>query len=242
MGINQATAQTVIEGKLLVLTLNDEARPGDGRMVKNQELFDLFQEFEVTDFQQAIAVLDELEEMEILTGVELNQHNQLRTTYAWWQSMHNSGKSLFSLADSDRVSLQEIYAQSTGKARAITHNMLIAIGLVDYQEPYILPEPGMKQNKVRPRKAESRIGLPALKVFPNPAKEYMIIECVTESIPSTKMLQLLDSNGKLVMVQNLDRLSGYSVIDLRQLPAGVYVGKVVVDGKLHSTIKVVLNR
>jgi|GEM_PF-5580637 len=53
-GINLSTAQTVIEGKLLVLTLNDEARPGAGRMVKNQELFDLFQEFEVTDFEQAM--------------------------------------------------------------------------------------------------------------------------------------------------------------------------------------------
>jgi len=114
--------------------------------------------------------------------------------------------------------------------------------MINSNRGQFLPEPGLKQNKVRPRKAESRIELPALKVFPNPAKEYMIIECVTESIPSTKVLQLLDSNGKLVLEQNLDRLSGYIVIDLRQLPAGVYMGSVVVDGKQHGTTKVVLNR
>ena len=114
--------------------------------------------------------------------------------------------------------------------------------MINSNRGQFLPEPGLKQNKVRPRKAESRIGLPALKVFPNPAKEYMIIECVTESISSTKVLQVLDSNGKLVLEQNLDRRSGFSVIDLRQLPAGVYMGSVVVDGKQHGTIKVVLNR
>jgi hypothetical protein len=198
--------------------------------------------FHKKDFQQAIDVLDDLAEEQSIFGDELEQHNQFRSMYAWWQTVHNSGKNLFSLTESDLTTLQGIYTQSAGKARAMTHNMIIALGLIDYQEPYILPEPELKNEKVRPRKAERRIGVPALNVFPNPAKEYMIIECVTESIPSTKMLQILDSNGKLVMVQNLDRLSGYSVVDLRQLPAGVYMGNVVVDGKLHSTIKVILNR
>ncbi|MBU1009894.1 MAG: S8 family serine peptidase [Bacteroidetes bacterium] len=198
--------------------------------------------FHKKDFEQAITVLDELGEAEILSDIELDQHNQLRSTYAWWQSVHNTGKNLFSLAESDVSSLQGIYAQSTGKARAITQNMMVALGLIEYQEPYILPEPGLKQNKINPRKAESSTGLPALMVFPNPAKEYMIIECVTESIPVSKMLQLFDINGKLVLEQGLDLKSCYSVIDLRKLPAGVYTGNVVVNGKLNGTFKVVLNR
>lgn len=242
MCINPATAQTVIEGKLLVLTLNDEARPGDGRMVKNQELFDLFQEFEVTDFQQAIAVLDELEETELLTSDELNQHNHLRTTYVWWESVHNSGKNLFSLTESDLTTLQGIYTQSAGKARAMTHNMIIALGLIDYQKSYILPEPELKQKNVRPRNLESKIGLPVLKVFPNPAKEYMIIECVSESASHSKLLQLVNNLGQLIMEHALDPSNSFSVVDLRYLPTGTYSGQVVVDGKIYGSFKVLISK
>ncbi|MDP3463743.1 MAG: S8 family serine peptidase [Bacteroidales bacterium] len=198
--------------------------------------------FHKKDFQQAIDVLDDIAEEQIIFGNELEQHNQFRSMYAWWQTMHNSGKNLFSLTESDLTTLQGIYTQSAGKTRAISHNMLTALGLIDYQESYILPEPGLRNKKVRPRKVESNVGLSGLKVFPNPTKEYMIIECITEQAPNTKLLQLVNSSGHLVLEQELDRLGNYSVVDLRYLPTGTYTGSVLVDGKVHGTVKVVLNK
>lgn len=198
--------------------------------------------FHKKDFQQAIAVLDELEETEILTDVELDQHNQLRTTYIWLQSVHNSGKNLFSLAESDVTTIQGIYAQSTGNARAMTHNMMIALGLIDYQESYILPEPELKQKNVRPRKLESKIGPPVLKVFPNPVKEYMIIECFSESASHSKLLQLVNNSGQLILEHALDPSNSYSVVDLRHFPTGTYSGQVVVDGKIYGSFKVLITK
>ncbi|MBS4058018.1 MAG: S8 family serine peptidase [Bacteroidales bacterium] len=196
--------------------------------------------FHKKDFEQAITVLDELGEAEILSDIELDQHNQLRSTYAWWQTVHNSGKNLFSLAESDVSSLQGIYAQSTGKARAITHNMMIALGLIEYQEPYILPEQELKQNIVRPRKEEYFTGQPTINVYPNPAKDYIILDCLTESFPITKVFQLVSISGHLVLEKDLDRLIKYNVIDVRHLPTGTYTGSIVIDGKVHGTFKVVI--
>jgi len=114
--------------------------------------------------------------------------------------------------------------------------------MINSNRGQFLPEPGLKQNKVRQRKAESRIGLPVLKVFPNPTKEYMIIECVLESVPRSKILQLMNSSGQLVLEQALDHLNNYCVVDLRRLPTGSYTGRIIVDGKVIGSIKVVVNK
>ncbi|MBU1008727.1 MAG: T9SS type A sorting domain-containing protein [Bacteroidetes bacterium] len=109
-----------------------------------------------------------------------------------------------------------------------------------FQEPYILPEPGLKQNKINPRKAEYFTGQPTINVYPNPAKDYIILDCLTESFPITKVFQLVSISGHLVLEKDLDRLIKYNVIDVRHLPTGTYTGSIVIDGKVHGTFKVVI--
>ncbi|MBS4056161.1 MAG: T9SS type A sorting domain-containing protein [Bacteroidales bacterium] len=111
-----------------------------------------------------------------------------------------------------------------------------------FQKPYILPEPELKQNNVRPRKLERCVGLPNITVYPNPAKNYLIIECITEFLATTKLLQLVNSIGQPVLEQGLDRFGRYSIIDLIKLPNGTYTGRVLVDGKVSGAFKVLINK
>lgn len=114
--------------------------------------------------------------------------------------------------------------------------------MINSNRGQFLPEPELKQNIFRPRRVESNFGPNTLKVFPNPANEYMIIECVTESVQRSKLLQLVNSSGQFVMEHELDPLNSYCVVDLRHLPTGTYSGRIVVDGKVIGSFKVVVKK
>ena len=68
-----------------------------------------------------------------------------------------------------------------------------------------------------------------LKVYPNPAGNYLIIEITSKAHkPIERTVTLIDVNGKEVLSQALKKTS--EMLDLSGLPPGIYFAKIKVNG------------
>ena len=70
---------------------------------------------------------------------------------------------------------------------------------------------GMDEQKIM----ESLNDFHYLKVFPNPAKDYLIIEYILESAQSNAILQLTDMSGKILSTYQLNNKQDQQIIDTR---------------------------
>ena len=81
-----------------------------------------------------------------------------------------------------------------------------------------------------------------LKVFPNPAKDYIIVEYLVD-IPITNRehknmtLVMIDGNGKLLRNIELNYRQDQLVIPTENLNSGIYFFNLYVYGKLEKTSK-----
>jgi len=81
-----------------------------------------------------------------------------------------------------------------------------------------------------------------LKVFPNPAKDYIIVEYlvdmpVTDQEHHNIKLVMIDGNGKLLRNIELNYSQDQLVIPTENLNSGIYIFNLYVYGKLEKTSK-----
>jgi len=126
--------------------------------------------------------------------------------------------SLQSLANNDKY-LPGIYAR----------NILIALGEINYQEPYILPNP-LKATDVDYYPLPELEKINYLKIFPNPARDYIVVEYnmnvenyLIGNGQQNIILRLTDINGKLIRVQHLNRPKDQLVVNTKAFNPGVYI-------------------
>ena len=140
--------------------------------------------------------------------------------------------SLHTLANNDNY-LPGIYAR----------NILIALGKLNYQEPYILPNP-LKATEANYYPVTELEKKNYLKIFPNPARNFIIVEYNTDvenylidNRQQNIILRFSDINGKLIRVKHLNRTKDQFVINTKTFNPGIYICNLFVDGKLIDTSK-----
>jgi hypothetical protein len=80
----------------------------------------------------------------------------------------------------------------------------------------------------------------SLKVYPNPANTYVIIEYALEGDGSGYMIKLADANGFLRQTIKPEANRGFAVIDTRRLETGTYVAIVSRDGEFVGAGKFII--
>lgn len=110
-----------------------------------------------------------------------------------------------------------------------THWPLPSANLTDYNEPVILPDENQaKSARVRKNSLKSDTQS-RLKLFPNPAKEYVIVAYNMEA--EGGMVRISSEEGKILMQVAVTGKANQRVIPLRALPSGRYYISLVSDGK-----------
>lgn len=80
-----------------------------------------------------------------------------------------------------------------------------------------------------------------MKVYPNPAKEYLIVRYDVAHLGENVTFELLDVTGRPVLSQTLQDGRDEVVLDLRGMKPGSYAYRVVHLGRLHYSGKVVVS-
>ena len=110
-----------------------------------------------------------------------------------------------------------------------------------YNEPYIFPN-GMKSDKIIRIPVKKSYESNSFKMYPNPARTYVVVEYSTENDYKDGFISLLDNNGKTVKQIALVGNHDFIVIPIRNLPSGVYICKFTVNNKTERIQKLVIQR
>ncbi|NCA77953.1 MAG: T9SS type A sorting domain-containing protein [Alphaproteobacteria bacterium] len=139
------------------------------------------------------------------------------------------------------IILEEIANEETCFPGAWARNVLISCNLLDYQEPILFESNYKSSGRKYSHFSKTVRQTPEFFVFPNPAKDFVILCTRNISSEHSAILTIIDMQGRQVGSIVLSLKAGQQVVPLRDMPSGTYVFKVFFDNTQMSTVKVVVS-
>lgn len=139
------------------------------------------------------------------------------------------------------IALTEL-ATHVSTAGSSARNLLINQGAMVYNEPYIFPDDNLKSGKVIRRKQAIEKSDVVLKVFPNPATDYIIAEYQLDEQINKPLLNVIDVLGRNRQSVTLSCNKGYEVIPLINMPPGIYTITLCTNGTIIKEAKVIISQ
>jgi hypothetical protein len=118
--------------------------------------------------------------------------------------------------------------------------ILVANNLLTYQEPYLLPDL-TKSSRVKLPVQNSNKSGGLLKIFPNPAKDFITIEYHLSDKSYSGEFFIVDASGRLLYTKQASLLKDQFVVDVRQYKAGNYLVQLRSDNKIIATAKFIIS-
>ena len=169
-----------------------------------------------------------------LSAEQQAEHQQIVNYYELLASLNGS--------QPDSLSVQEltgIMESEKGNASMYALNYLIDMGEVEYEEPIQVPDmlksaeaAGSNTGSNNDNAKENRL----LKVMPNPAKDYIVVEYDLE-MQREGIVEITDVTGKPVYSVQVSNPKDKMTIDTRNWKPGVYVALLKFDGRIKETVK-----
>ena len=95
-----------------------------------------------------------------------------------------------------------------------------------------------KRTKYRGVKQPNSIS--QLTIYPNPAKDYIVVEYHLESKTDHGLLTINDSNGKKIKSVTISAIKDQIIIPVADLVMGMYVLSLNIDGKRVGSAKIAI--
>ena len=126
------------------------------------------------------------------------------------------------LSEEQILKLYQLAEHDRNYTSAYARNIL---SLVDtnfvYHEPIYLPDENNKLKMSKPIKLSTK-EINQLKVFPNPAKEFFIVDYQISDIMKNTQLELIDAAGRKVQIIELKTTKGQTMIKTENMAKGLY--------------------
>ena len=154
----------------------------------------------------------------------------------WWNSLSGYKQEItcsltvifsdFSyLISTHAIPLFTLYESGENEATVYARNILIASGLLDYDEPINLKD-SVKSAIISKtdyrKKLFDDMDSKVLKLFPNPASAYFIAEINMQEFDNNSQIYLRNSNGLIVRKEVLSKAHEQVLIETNGLPQGTY--------------------
>lgn len=145
---------------------------------------------------------------------------------------HQTMKSIsYILPDSSQSAiLEDLVKLDYDIPGAWSRNILIASGLMAYEEPVISASELKSSRKNRYHWTSSHSIESSFKVFPNPASDFIIIEYKNNCYADEGLIQILDLNGRIIKSQLLKKKENQQIIPVTDLISGTYIVQFVSNG------------
>jgi hypothetical protein len=136
--------------------------------------------------------------------------------------------------------LNSIKQNSDGLMKVYSRNLLYGIqGYTDYNEPYLLPQPTLKESKIRwhSNTAKKRN---SLKLYPNPAHTYVIAEYYLKDSVRNCSLNLYNNQGQEILEFFIAGNHGYLKMEIDKYPSGMYICKLMCGNEIRDMVKLII--
>ena len=157
-----------------------------------------------------------------LTNSELIQHQQY---IDYFHVLISSGmyQAYNEIDTSVQESLLKIASSSKDEIKALARNILLSENIISYNEPLIFPDLSLKSNKFRKHNSKLAITENTLKLYPNPAMNYVIVEYSLTESSSCQYIKILDMSGRICYDIAIHEPKGYMIIPIKDLSNGIYI-------------------
>jgi hypothetical protein len=179
----------------------------------------------------------------ILDSQQSLAHEHYLSWFSVMKKMVKEGKTIFDIDSSTVVSVQALFSNATEPVRSYSRNILIARGSMIYHEPILLPDPLKSGKEKRQYKAGKFTDKSYLKLFPNPARQYVIVEYnLKDKFTANCQISLIISSvdGTALLRRNLFKQQDQDVIATSSVPNGAYICSLTVDGRILDAIKFIV--
>jgi len=139
------------------------------------------------------------------------------------------------------LALTELSASNT-LTGVYARNALIQEDKLTYNEPYIFPDDNLKFGRVIAPKQKLGNYENTLKVYPNPAKDYIVAEYHMKEGSDIPTINIVDASGRTLIRTALVATSGYKVIPCYKLAPGSYTCTLYSGGKLLEVAKFIVTQ
>lgn len=207
---------------------------------KYQLAFEYLAKGELLMAQDTLQAIDDNYELDTEA---LSEHAQLEAYMSLMVQLAQSNNNIYQLSGTQKVSLYNIHQNSNGLAGAWAMNILRTVDTLSYKENYLLPTVGNKTSIVKRKRPDNKVfESNKLKVYPNPAKDYVIVEYQLAGDLDRSIIKVIDNNSFIRQTIEQENNHGFTVIDTRGLETGTYICHVSANGKLVGVAKFIVLR
>jgi hypothetical protein len=174
------------------------------------------------EYSLANAELSSIPNQFVLSDERYNTHQQYVNIMPVITDIHQNNKSVFDLDSLQIALLDSIAIDSNCKPGIYARNMLVYAGVMEYTEPYLLPDSSLKAISSVDKLVGKRSMPPRFKVYPNPASGYIAIEYNIQQQGCDGHILLRDNLGKIVKTIPVSSNKHSFIIPTTGLSNGVY--------------------
>jgi hypothetical protein len=194
---------------------------------------------EHNQYSEAQQLLQQIPFQFSLSVRELEENQDYETLTGILSDIHLNGLALNELYTGMITTLTELYERDNSIPGSMARNLLIAGGYLQYREPFTIgnelkSSPVYKPEDIFDKPANENV---KLNLFPNPAKEYIIVEYEV-TIPFDLLeIIIFDLHGRQTRNFFSNKDKDQRVLDIKNYPAGPYMVSLYINSTQYLSKK-----
>jgi len=195
---------------------------------------------EQNNFTNATLILVDIPEQFELEPGQQAEYQDYQTVFSIITNVLQEGMPLDSIDNTSRQILYQI-AENDSRPAIIAQNILKQIDSVDYPEIYILPTSGPITRRYLaeiPDKDSDPEQGNLFRVYPNPGRDYFIIEYSFERVPDQASYSISDQYGRITEQCPIEGKQNQLIRRTTSYSSGLYTIKLIINGNTEKTLKI----
>jgi len=182
-------------------------------------------------------VLSNIPSIFTLTAYELTTHQNMVDYYDWLVAIKQNQGNILYPDSTQQQQLWDIAAADSSGAGIYARNLLVAMGATTYSEPIVLPDIYKSTRAMEDYDKLLHTDSPNfLKLFPNPTKDYVILEYKLETDVLAN-ISINDINGITIKAIETKGQQDQITLITSDWKPGIYIANLKISGKIVESIK-----
>jgi hypothetical protein len=245
--------QALYQKQLVQLYLNDN----DNLQAKSDSLVNLllgsnipahwyqaaFKRYEQGEKTASANILSSLPSVFSFTAEQLSKHTDILALLEQDNTLRLQDKSLLVPDSLASAWLMDMMDYGNEPSNIYARNILLAHNIVEHYPQYLLPD-GTKSKKDKRQRRQDETANEMLKLFPNPAREYVIIDFDFSGLKPANgngILRVSSMEGKEIETLALNKTRDQIVFSLKDYKPGAYLFMLYYNGRMVGSKRLIIN-
>ncbi len=193
-------------------------------------------------FSQATAILQNVPSEFELNDQQEFSHQHIVSLASLFPQLFADTLGYLTPDSAQTATLQQIANDNSLFPGAWARNILISCDLLDYTEPIVFTNNLKSSRKEKYHWKSSGSTLSDFRVFPNPARDFVIVECQKDKSSDKVTIEFIDIKGDHVKSVLLQGRQNEVIIPVGDLISGSYLIRYTINGAVQKSSKVIIIR